>query len=318
MISLHDSSKAQADTNMTPTVSVIIPSYNHGHFISEAIDSVLAQTYPHHEIIVVDDGSTDGTSEVVARCPNVRYVWQRNRGLPAARNRGIQESRGQYVVFLDADDRLLPKHFDLSLNAFLLHPEVGWVCGDCRFIGTVPQWWKGHFCEPMPDHFGSLLSLSFVFVPHCVLYRRHVLISSGGFDQRLKSCEDWEFYLRLIKQVPLYCHHEIVGEYRVTDQQMSRRWHVMLRWSLHVLRTQRAFVRGYRPYEEAYFLAMSKIRANYGERALWQMVVDARSGQWMRAIKAFIVLLRCYPIGLLNLFKSKATRVFYIRKLGSS
>ena len=298
-----------------PLVSVIIPTYNHGHFVGEAIESVLTQTYPHHEIVVVDDGSTDGTANVVANYHGVRYVWQRNRGLSAARNRGIHESRGEYLVFLDSDDRLLPQHVELSLEALRSHPEAGWVCGDFRFIGKPPTWWRGHYCDPRPDHFGSLLRLDFVFVPHCVMYRREVVLRSGGFDERVKSCEDLEFYLRVIRQAPLYCHHRIVAEYRTSDEQMSRRWHTMLKWSMRVLQAQRPFLSRHPLYEDAYHVAIAKVRAHYGERAVWQMMPDARAGQWGRAIEAFGVLLRYYPMGLVNLLRGKARKLFFAKRL---
>ncbi len=150
------------------------------------------------------------------------------------------------------------------------------------------------------------------------MYRRQVLVKSGGFDESVRSCEDWELYLRLIRQVPLYCHHQLVAEYRVTDHQMSRQWHVMLKWNFHVMRAQWRFVRGHRLYEDAYYEGIARSRARYGERALWQMVADARSGQWAQAFKAVWVLLRCYPAGLVSLFKGKARRLFFIRKQGSS
>jgi glycosyltransferase involved in cell wall biosynthesis len=306
------------DTKTVPMVSVIIPCYNHGHFVSEAIDSVLTQTYPYREIIVVDDGSTDRTSEVVAHYQSVRYVWQRNRGLSAARNRGIQETRGEYVVFLDADDRLLPQHFEISLEAFRSHPDVGWVCGWFRFFGSDPPWRYGHRCDPMPDHLALLLRSNFIGAHHTVMYRRQILVESGGFDECLKSCEDWEFYLRLIRQTPLYCHHQQIAEYRVTEQQMSRRWYVMLKWDLHVLHAQWPFVVGHSFYEDAYYEGIAFARATYGERALWQMVADARSGQWAQALQAFWLLLRWYPQGILNLFKGKARSLLLFRKQGSS
>jgi glycosyltransferase involved in cell wall biosynthesis len=318
MMKVAGNSRPEMDKNMVPMVSVVIPCYNQGHFVSEAIDSVLAQTYPHREIIVVDDGSTDRTSEVVSHYPSVRYVWQRNQGLSSARNHGIQESRGEYVVFLDADDRLLPQHFDISLEAFRSHPDAGWVCGDFRYFGNESPWRYDHRCDPRPDQFGSFLRSVFFGVVHAVMYRRNVLMKSGGFDERLKSSEDREFYLRLIRQAPLYCHHQIVAEYRMADQQMSKRWHVMLKWDFYIQRKQWPFVRGNRYYEEAYYDGMAFLRARYGERALWQMVADARSGQWTQALKTFWVLLRCYPAGLVGLFKGKVGRLFVIPKQGSS
>src|SRR5918994_1694671 len=93
----------------SPLITVVIPCYNQAHFLGEAIESVLSQSYPHHEIVVGDDGSTDDTSEVASRYDGVRLVRQENRGLAGARNTGIRHSEGDYLVFLDADDRLLPE-----------------------------------------------------------------------------------------------------------------------------------------------------------------------------------------------------------------
>jgi glycosyltransferase involved in cell wall biosynthesis len=100
-------------------VTVVIPCYNQAHFLGEAIESVLEQTYPHYEIVVVDDGATDNTSEVASRYPGkVRLIRQENRGLSGARNTGIRHSEGEYMVFLDADDRLLPEALERALSAF--------------------------------------------------------------------------------------------------------------------------------------------------------------------------------------------------------
>jgi len=103
-------------------VSVVIPCYNQAHFLGEAIESVLAQSYPNFEIIVVDDGSTDDTSEVARRYPGVRLVRQENKGLSGARNAGLAHSEEEYVVFLDADDRLLPDALETVLEHLEAHP----------------------------------------------------------------------------------------------------------------------------------------------------------------------------------------------------
>src|SRR4028119_1234933 len=108
-------------------VSVIIPCYNQAYFLGEAIESVLAQSYPHFEIVVVDDGSTDNTSEVAARYPGVRCIRQENRGLAGARNEGIRHSSGSYLVFLDADDRLLPEALAVGLRHLKERPECAFV-----------------------------------------------------------------------------------------------------------------------------------------------------------------------------------------------
>src|SRR5687768_14974485 len=109
---------------MSELISVVIPCYNRARFLPEAVETVLDQTYPNSEIVVVDDGSTDNTAEVVKGYPRVRYLRQHQQGPSAARNTGLRACRGQYVVFLDADDRLLPNHCEISLRAFDARPDV--------------------------------------------------------------------------------------------------------------------------------------------------------------------------------------------------
>ena len=121
---------------MLPLVSVIITSYNQARFLSDAIESVLTQTYSQFEIVVVDDGSTDNASEVVARYPAVRYIRQDNQGLSAARNTGLHESNGAYLVFLDADDRLLPVALETGVDCLQAHPECGFVSGHYSLIAS--------------------------------------------------------------------------------------------------------------------------------------------------------------------------------------
>ena len=107
----------------TPLVSVVIPCWNQARFLGEAIQSVLRQTYGNTEIIVVDDGSSDETSIVARSFPGVRCIGQKNGGLASARNTGLSASRGDYVIFLDADDRLLPIAIQAGLNCLAQHPQ---------------------------------------------------------------------------------------------------------------------------------------------------------------------------------------------------
>lgn len=166
-------------------VSVVIPCYKQAHFLGEAIESVLAQTYPAQEIIVVDDGSPDETKEVSIRYPSIKYVRQTNQGLSAARNTGYRNSRGMYLVFLDADDRLLPHHLSTCIKAFQRRPDAAFVCGDYRFLGD-DQAAHRHDCRPQPDLYGTLLRSNFIGPPHTVMFRRDAIVQSGGFIPGMK------------------------------------------------------------------------------------------------------------------------------------
>ncbi len=131
----HLSGRIASSMDADPLVSVIIPCYNGEAFLKEAIESALAQSYRQVEIIVVDDGSTDRSSEIAQKFP-VRYIRQQNRGLTASRNLGIRESRGSYIVFLDADDRLRPEAIETGLRVLAQHPECAMAVGDHVFVSA--------------------------------------------------------------------------------------------------------------------------------------------------------------------------------------
>src|SRR5215217_2853327 len=164
-----------------PLVSVVIPCYNQAHFLGEAIESALAQSHPNFEVVVVNDGSTDDTAEVAARYPRVRYLRQKNRGLSAARNTGLRHSEGEYVVFLDADDRLLPEALKTGLKCLKAHSECAFASGRYRFIAG-----DGSFLKPQrqrfvdKDSYVALLRRNYIGPPAAVMYRRAVFESVGG------------------------------------------------------------------------------------------------------------------------------------------
>jgi len=194
-------------------VSVVIPCFKQAHFLHEAIESVLAQTYSNYEIIVVDDASPDITQEVARRYPTVQYVrHDRNRGLGAARNTGIRNSHGAFLVFLDADDRLLPHHFETCLKVFHERPEVCLVCGDFRWFGA-DETWHQHQCSREPDQYAALLRFGFITPPHSVMVKKEVMVAVGGFQEQAKflGSEDRDCWLRVTRQYPIHCHHELIA-----------------------------------------------------------------------------------------------------------
>jgi glycosyltransferase involved in cell wall biosynthesis len=222
---------------MDALISVIIPCYNQAHFLGEAIESVLAQTYRHHEVIVVDDGSTDTTSEVAAHYPGVRCVRQHNAGLSAARNAGATASRGEFLVFLDADDRLLEDALQSGLNCFQGHPECH-INADGSARLQFPQ-------RPLElDPYQTLLQRNYIGMHATVMYRRQIVEAVGGFTTSLRCCEDYDLYLRIVRTHSVRRHDRIVAEYRSHESSMSMDAAQMLRGVMRALGAQWRFIRG--------------------------------------------------------------------------
>ncbi len=117
-----------------PLVSVIVPVYNGERYLTKTIQSVLTQDYQPIEIIVVDDGSTDRTAEIVRAQPNIHYIYQNNRGVSAARNTGIAAAQGEFLAFLDADDMWVPQKLSVQVSYLTQHPDVGFVYAYRRMI----------------------------------------------------------------------------------------------------------------------------------------------------------------------------------------
>jgi glycosyltransferase involved in cell wall biosynthesis len=279
-----------------PVVSVIIPCFRQAHFLRDSIDSALAQTYPHVEVVVVDDGSPDDASAVAARYPTVRSVRQRNQGLSSARNAGFMESTGRYLVFLDADDRLTPDALRLGVSELTAHPECAFVAGEHRLIDEL-----GH---PMPaaprpfvsrDHYLELLKTNFIWCPASVMYRRSVFAAVGTFDPSLRSAEDYDLYLRIARQFPIRTHRHVVAEYRLHQSAMSRNTSRMLKFAVKVLRAQRRHLKGDPDLEAACATGIEAYQTLYGVPLIRQIAIHMRRRRWRRVVPDSVVALRYYP-----------------------
>ena len=243
-------------------VSVVIPCYKLAHFLGDAIESVLRQSYPHREIIVVNDGSPDNTAEVSARYPEVRYIRQENQGVAEARNTGLRAVRGSYVVFIDADDRLLPRALEAGLHCLRAHPECAFVIGQHEFIaadGTLLSRDSHPFVER--DHYAELLRDTYIVLPGTVMYRRDVFESVGGFDGSVFPAEDYQLYLRIARDWPIRCHLEVVAQYRKHSTNQSGNPERMLKAALSAYRSHWYRVKGDARYEEVTGLELSTSEA---------------------------------------------------------
>ncbi len=214
-------------------VSVIIPTYNSAAYIAEAVESVLAQTYPNIEIIVVDDGSTDDTATVIAPYrSSVIYINQANRGVSAARNIGMRQARGQLIAFLDADDIWMPGKLERQVKFLARHKNVGLVFGDAELFdvkGTVTSSFLRRNESPMrlytaevvlEDTFKALLVYNFICTCTVVITRA-CMEQVGGFDESLQSVEDRDLWLRIAGCFSIGCIPELMSRKRVHGHNLS-------------------------------------------------------------------------------------------------
>lgn len=230
------------------TVSVIVPTYNSGHFIAEAIDSILGQTRVPDQIIIVDDGSTDDTEQVVRRYtdPRIEYIRQVNAGVSAARNAGLQAARGELVTFLDADDRWRPNFVERMCQLLTAHDRA--VCAFSNFVrfehatGEVTGDQFTHYPElraatgvTQPWAFRTLVRLGEIPAFPVVMMYRRALIDDLRFDVNLRVCEDMHFALRAFMRGGVAWTSEVLCEVRRHGANVTRDVAGMAVHKLHAL-----------------------------------------------------------------------------------
>lgn len=224
-----------------PTVALVVNTFNDGHYLADALDSARRQTRPFDEIVVVDDGSRDGPAPLLSRYPEARLITQSNMGLAAARNTGLRAVESDFIVFLDADDVLLPNAVEKGLAAHDAHPAAGLVYGAHRRIAADGSSLGGDIHSPIEaDAYGTLLTRNCIGMHAAVMYHRERLVAIGGFDPGLRRCEDYDVYLRMADAFPVSSHPGVVAEYRRHDGNMSLDQSRMLKSVLLVHDRQRA------------------------------------------------------------------------------
>ena len=299
-----------ADLPSVPLVSIIVPCYGQAHFLPDAIESALAQTYQSIEVIVIDDGSPDNTASVAGSYLRVRCVRQENRGPAAARNRGLTESTGECLVFLDADDRLHARALELGLGALKGHRGAAFSYGACEFIDA-----HGNFIHSSTkpivkgDHYLRLLEGNFLPNPAAIMFRREPLEALGGFRNGVDGVEDYELCLRLTRIYEASGYHDVVADYRQHGDSLSRKAAVMSESVLAVLRSQADHVLGNRAYEAALRRGLRRWRQQYyAELLVARARENARAGHWGPVIRDTLALLRANPKRLLEDVVRRASR----------
>ncbi|GAG05160.1 unnamed protein product, partial [marine sediment metagenome] len=230
-----------------PSISVIIPAYNAAGTIREALESVFAQTYKHFEAIVVDDCSTDGTSDCVRRWCRVSSVecrlvrMEENRGPAAARNRGIAEAHGEWIAFLDADDVWLPEKLATQLQIAEQHPDAALICGKTAAFGNekasgkwkearegtvrcgkslplnaCPERSRGAYRLPL-----AVFAVDNPVATSTVLVRKEAVEAVGGFDEQFRGPEDYDLWMRIAAKYPIVKTDQPLARYRFVPGSLS-------------------------------------------------------------------------------------------------
>ena len=207
-----------------PRISVIIPTYNHARYLACAVRSILSQMFCDWEAIIVDDGSTDDTAQVVRTFTDarLRYVYQRNQGLSAARNAGLALVHSPLVAFLDADDEWEPEFLSTCLSLFEQKPGLAGVYTRTRYIDgeglLLPA--VGGGVVPAEQLYDRLLEGGF-FPPAAALISTQAVVDAGGFDDSLTSVEDWDLWLRVAGQGTMVGIPDALARYRILSGSMS-------------------------------------------------------------------------------------------------
>jgi glycosyltransferase involved in cell wall biosynthesis len=287
-----------------PDVTVIIPSYTQGPYLSEAIESALSQEGCAVEVIVIDDGSTDGSPEIAARYPEVTLLRQHRQGACTARNRGLARSTGRHVVFLDADDRMLPRAVLTGMAALqAAGPGAGMAYGTFRRISASGTYLStSGLPAGITDHYGFLLRRNPI-VLHSVLFRREALEAIGGFRLEDWLAADWDLYLRAALGFPAVCHGEVIAERRIHDAQLSAENVPMLRAVMNVMRRHRRDAWRRPAWRREFIEGRRHYRWWFGGKLVVETWLRAERGDWRGFLWRFLALLRDHPHGALDILR---------------
>ena len=274
-------------------VSVVIPCYNQARFLGEALNSTIKQTYGKIEIIVVDDGSEDDVKQVIRAHPGIRYIRQARQGVSRARNVGFSHSHGNYLVFLDADDRLLPDAIEIGVEALSARADHAFTFGPFVAIGTSQG--VRDLRRDRNYDYQELLQRCFIGTPGAVLYHRWVFERVGGFDESNDSAADYDLYLRVAREFPIFCHHRAVVEYRRHDSNMSNDPAIMLKGVLNALAKQLKHIKDHEPLRHAYQSGRQHWQNYYGEPLISKIYENLKRRRLVDAVRDVYVLFGYYP-----------------------
>ncbi|MFC1510445.1 glycosyltransferase family 2 protein [Candidatus Omnitrophota bacterium] len=274
-------------------VSILVPSYNGAKYLPDALNSALKQTYQDFEILIMDDGSTDNTKEVLApfleaHSDKIRYFYQENQGLACARNAAISHAQGEYLALLDADDIWLPQRLEKTVAVIEADPQVGLVHANITRISLEGK----ELDTPKRDVSvlsGSIFEHIFLRKAHVscptVLFRKKCYDDCGGFDPALArlGCEDRELWLRFVKKYSFQYIDEVLAFYRLSASSMSKNKEKMMKARMYV-------VDKFCPEGDQHCLALrkaalAKIYRDLGDEFLFEGNFDVAKENYMKAVR---------------------------------
>ena len=280
-------------------VSIVIPAYNPGDYLDEALQSVLAQSFKDWECVVVDDGSSEDLSRVDTLDPRIRRIRQDNRGLPIARNVGIMATEDEYLAFLDADDVWLPHKLERQIEIMEQQPDVALCHTAFDIIDQNSEVTERGWARDLKSY-AQLLSDSHICVS-TVVVRRKCLSVSGLFDPLLGACEDYDMWLKLSRHYELAFVPQTSALYRVHGHNMSGNPALMAREVTFVLNRHLRLVRqkGNRATVTKIRRTIRQARAGWGSNAF-----DIARAQWGNnkrgAVRSLALSLRLTPTYVLQ------------------
>ncbi len=275
-----------------PIVSVVIPTYNRKKIISRAIESVLNQTYKNYEIIIVDDGSSDGTAEYIKELYNnkINLIPQKNQGASSARNTGVAHAKGKYIAFLDSDDEWVQSKLEIQMAFLDKNPEVTLLCGRTYRADNINKV-NSYLTERIiGDLFTTLYTHSFVSTP-TVIVKRDILDQVGGFDLNYKSAEDFDLWLKITKNFKCAFLPDLVAIVNRGEDNLSTDKITLHKHAIEIL---------------AKYYDKNRIPLGTYKKAISNSLIALgrsylKTGQVFLARKSFIKSFKIYPVRLRSL-----------------
>jgi len=276
-------------------VSVIIPAYNAQQFIAEALDSVFSQTYKNFEVIVINDGSTDGTQKLLERYKNkfgeqLIIINQSNQGQVIAKNNGLKVAKGEFIAFLDSDDKWAPEKLQLQLDLMSKSSNIGLCYTEAILINEkgakigyrqVNDLYKGKCFERLIMRNNITAS--------SVMIRKECIDKVGFYDEKLKTCENWDLWLRISRFYELSFIKKPLAYYRIHKGHMSNQINRMRKGRIYVIKKHAKYLPSH-VYKEALFNA----HLDYAKNYIWNLYLKEARQDLIEAIKLKPTCFECY------------------------